>query len=77
MGYAPDKCPMCGNSASWVKVDKSKKVSAQEKRQQAEFFWVRLDFLAVHSGNPLLHTAAENAVSSMITKTENKEDGVN
>lgn len=25
MGYAPNKCPMCGNSASWVKVDKSKK----------------------------------------------------
>ncbi len=25
MGFAPTKCPMCGNSLTWKKVDNSKK----------------------------------------------------
>lgn len=25
MGKAPDKCPMCGESAKWIKVDENKK----------------------------------------------------
>ena len=65
MSKAPSRCPMCGESLMWKKVDVTKRALASEKLQSAQSCSAQSVWLAAHSERKRNATAAENAVFSM------------